>query len=58
MEKYIGFDVSLQTTHVCVVDSEGKTVREGIAASEVDALGLCCKNSVPALVVSLEYTLT
>jgi hypothetical protein len=38
MDKYIGFDVSLQTTHVCVVDSEGKTVREGIAASEVDAL--------------------
>ncbi len=38
MDKYIGFGVSLQTTHVCVVDSEGKTVREGIAASEVDAL--------------------
>ncbi len=38
MDVYIGFDVSLQTTHVCLVDHEGKTVREGIAASEVDAL--------------------
>ena len=38
MEVYIGFDISLQTTHVCVVDSEGKTMREGVAASDVDAL--------------------
>ncbi len=38
MDVYIGFDISLQMTHVCVVDSEGKTVREGIAASEVEAL--------------------
>jgi transposase len=38
MEVYIGFDISLQTTHVCVVDSEGKTMKEGVASSEVDAL--------------------
>ena len=38
MEVHIGFDISLQTTHVCVVDSEGKTMREGVAASDVDAL--------------------
>jgi len=38
MEVYIGLDVSLQLTHACVVDHEGKTVREGVAASEVDAL--------------------
>jgi len=38
MDVYIGFDISLQTTHVCVVDNEGKTAREGIAASELDAL--------------------
>jgi transposase len=34
MDAYIGFDVSLQTTHVCVVDYEGKIVREGVAGSE------------------------
>ena len=38
MNVYIGFDISLQTTHACVVDSEGKTMREGVAASDVDAL--------------------
>lgn len=38
MDVYIGLDVSLQTTHICVVDHQGKTVREDVAASEVDAL--------------------
>lgn len=38
MDVYIGFDISLQTTHACVVDQDGKTVREGIAGSEVPAL--------------------
>jgi transposase len=35
MDAYIGFDISLQTAHLCVVDSEGKTVREGTAGSDV-----------------------
>ena len=35
MEVYIGFDISLQTTHVCVVDNEGKIMREGVASSDV-----------------------
>jgi transposase len=38
MEVYIGLDVSLQLTHACVVDYEGKTVREGVVSSEVDGL--------------------
>jgi len=38
MDIYIGFDISLQTTHVCAVDSEGNLVREGTAPSEVHAL--------------------
>ena len=38
MDVYIGFDISLQTTHVCVVDKEGGIIREGVASSEVDAL--------------------
>lgn len=35
MDVYIGFDISLQTTHVCVVDGEGNPVREGTTPSEV-----------------------
>lgn len=35
MDTYIGFDISLRTTHICVVDSDGNTVREGVAPSEV-----------------------
>jgi transposase len=31
-------DISLQLTHVCVMDNEGKIVHEGNALSEVDAL--------------------
>ncbi len=38
MDVYIGMDISLQTTHLCVVDSEGGLMREGVATSEVDAL--------------------
>jgi len=38
MEVYIGFDISLQSTHVCVVDNEGTIVQEGIAPSDLDAL--------------------
>jgi transposase len=35
MDIYIGFDISLQTTHICVVDMDGNILREGIASSEV-----------------------
>lgn len=38
MDVYIGFDVSLQLTHACILDQEGNIMREGIASSEVDAL--------------------
>jgi len=38
MDVYIGFDISLQTTHVCAVDNEGKITQEGIAASDVSSL--------------------
>jgi transposase len=38
MDVYIGFDISLQTTHVCVVDKGGKIMQEGIASSDVSGL--------------------
>jgi transposase len=38
MEYYAGIDVSLECSSVCVVDGNGKIVREGKAASEPAAL--------------------
>src|SRR3984957_16557843 len=40
MDVYIGFDISLQSTSVCVVDSEGKNVREAVVPSDVPALDI------------------
>ena len=38
MKHYAGIDVSLECSSVCVVDAEGRIVREGKAASEPEAL--------------------
>jgi transposase len=38
MDHYAGIDVSLECSSVCVVDANGKIVREGKVASEPDAL--------------------
>src|SRR6516164_3941761 len=38
MNYYVGIDVSLEASSLCVVDANGKVVREGKVASEPDAL--------------------
>ena len=38
MEHYAGIDVSLELSSVCVVDAQGKIVKEARVASEPDAL--------------------
>lgn len=38
MDAYLGFDISLQSTSVCVVDTEGNKLREGVVPSDVYAL--------------------
>ena len=38
MDLYAGIDVSLECSSVCVVDASGKIVREGVVASEPEAL--------------------
>ena len=45
MEVFIGFDISLQSTHICAVDGQGNIVREGVAASDVDALDSWLRNN-------------
>lgn len=38
MQSYVGLDVSLKQTAVCVVDGVGKIVREGMVESDPDAI--------------------
>ena len=38
MNHYVGIDVSLEASSLSVVDANGKIVREGVVASEPDAL--------------------
>jgi transposase len=38
MDHYAGIDVSLEQSHVCIVDADGKIIREGKVASELEAL--------------------
>jgi transposase len=38
MEQYVGLDVSLKMTAICIVDRTGKIEREGMVASEPEAI--------------------
>jgi transposase len=38
MELYVGLDVGLEKTSLCVIDNEGKTVREVKVATEPEAI--------------------
>lgn len=44
MEVYIGMDISLPTTHVCIVDKSGNKKHEGSTLSEPDALECYIRN--------------
>jgi transposase len=38
MEQYVGLDVSLKMTAICIVDRTGKIEREGVVASDPAAI--------------------
>jgi hypothetical protein len=38
MEHYVGLDVSLKLTAICIVDRTGKIEREGVVASNPEAI--------------------
>ena len=38
MEQYVGLDVSLKMTAICIVDRTGKIEREGMVASDPAAI--------------------
>ena len=55
MELYVGMDVSLKETSICVVDDDGKIVCEGAVISQPEALAEFIKtNAVKAKRIGLE----
>ena len=47
MEHYVGLDVSLKLTAICIVNELGKIVREGTVASNPEAIAAFVKSHAP-----------
>ena len=52
MEHYVGLDVSLKQTSICIVDRTGKIVREGVVPSDPEAIAACIKVACAACCAS------
>jgi hypothetical protein len=50
MEHYVGLDVSLKTTAICIVDRTGKIEREGVVASDPEAVAAFVRLRAPHVV--------
>ena len=50
MEQYVGLDVSLEQTSVCVVDGRGKTLWQGKCASTPEAIAATIRAKAPSVV--------
>ena len=47
MEHYVGLDVSLKLTAICIVDQTGKIEREGVVASDPETITAFIKSHAP-----------
>ena len=47
MEYYVGLDVSLRLTALCIVDRTGNIEREGVVASNPEAIAAFVKSHAP-----------
>lgn len=55
MESYVGLDVSLEKTSICIVDAQGKIIKEGEVCSEPDAIdAFICAHTTSVKRVGLE----
>jgi hypothetical protein len=52
MEYYVGLDVSLKQTSICVVDQAGLVVREGVVDSDPEAISVYVRSKAPGAVRS------
>jgi transposase len=50
MEYYVGLDVSLKQTSICVVDQTGSIVREGVVDSDPEAIAEFVRSNAPSVV--------
>ena len=51
MEYYVGLDVSLKQTSICVVDQSGSVVREGVVDSDPEAISVYVRSKAPGAVL-------
>ena len=49
MEQYVGLDVSLTMTAICIVDRTGKIEREGVVASDPEAIAAFVRLHAPRM---------
>ena len=55
MQCYVGLDVSLKQTSICVVDQTGAVVREGVVDSNPEAIAVYVRSKAPdAVRIGLE----
>ena len=55
MEYYVGLEVSLKQTSICVVDQTGSVVREGVVDSDPEAISVYVRSKAPdAVRIGLE----
>ena len=47
MKHYVGLDVSLKLTAICIVDRTGKIEREGVVTSDTDTIAAFVKSHAP-----------
>ena len=47
MEHYVGLDVSLKLTAICIVDRGGKIERQGVVSSDPEAIATFIKSLEP-----------
>ena len=50
MKSYVGLDVSLKQTSICVVDESGSVVREGVVISDPEAIAAFVRLNAPGAV--------
>src|SRR6476620_6542593 len=50
MQCYVGLDVSLKQTSICVVDQTGAVVREGVVDSDPEAIAAFVRSKAPGAV--------
>ena len=52
MEHYVGLDVSLRLTSICIVDRTGKIQREGVVHSDPEAIAVPVPDAIQSRITA------